>query len=75
MGRHRERCQQDGISGDPGKIHVSEAFANTLRSGDTSSDPLGDTIVGSVTIEPRGSVEIKGKGTMNTYWLASEIKN
>jgi adenylate cyclase len=45
---------------EPGRIHVSEAFANVLRS---SSDPAPFTII------PRGEVEIKGKGAMTTYWL------
>jgi class 3 adenylate cyclase len=45
---------------EPGRIHVSEAFADVLR---TSSDPAPYTII------TRGKVEIKGKGAMQTNWL------
>jgi adenylate cyclase len=47
---------------EPGRIHVSEAFANVLR-GSTNSAPYN--------LKQRGEVEIKGKGAMNTYWLES----
>lgn len=64
-------------TGEPGRIHVSEAFAKALRSSDTSSDPLGDTtsdtIADSITIETRGTTEVKGKGKMQTFWLSSEL--
>jgi adenylate cyclase len=45
---------------EPGRIHVSEAFADVLRS---SSDPAPYNLI------QRGEVEIKGKGAMTTYWL------
>ncbi len=60
-------------TGEPGRIHVSEAFANQLRSGDTSSHPLGDTIVDSIKIWRRGEIEVKGKGMMQTFWLEGTI--
>jgi class 3 adenylate cyclase len=41
--------------GASGRIHVSEG----VRAA------IGD----SYAIEPRGTVEIKGKGSMNTYWV------
>jgi len=41
---------------EPGRIHVSEAFAEALAGAPYS-------------IVERGSVEIKGKGQMTTYWL------
>jgi class 3 adenylate cyclase len=44
-------------SGEPGKIQVSEAAASLL----------GDEFV----LVPRGPVQIKGKGEMNTVWLES----
>lgn len=44
----------------PGQIHISEEFANALS---TSSDAA------SWALEQRGSVEIKGKGRLTTYWL------
>jgi len=43
-------------TGEPGRIQVSEQFANSL-----DSDPW--------TVVPRGEVNIKGKGQMKTYWL------
>jgi class 3 adenylate cyclase len=45
--------------GEPGRIHVSEAFANALTSC------LPDTL----TLFKRGLTEVKGKGPMTTYWL------
>jgi adenylate cyclase len=48
-------------TGEPGRIHVSEAFARQL-----TIDPL---TAASLTLSPRGMVEVKGKGAMQTYWL------
>ncbi|GFY48133.1 soluble guanylate cyclase 88E [Trichonephila inaurata madagascariensis] len=42
--------------GEPGKIHISESSQKHLLKDDFIS-------------EPRGSMKIKGKGQMNTYWL------
>ncbi len=42
-------------TGEPGRIHVSQAFAVALGAG----------------VTPRGELEIKGKGLMKTYWLES----
>ncbi len=60
--------------GEPGKIHISEAFVYHLtqtlsqREGFTSvSFPLGEDRDG--VIIPRGEIEIKGKGMMKTYFL------
>ena len=46
--------------GKPGEIHVSESFYEKVRS--------------HCDCEFRGTVMIKGKGEMNTYWLRS-VKN
>jgi adenylate cyclase len=46
---------------EPGRIHVSEAFAKRLEALVTRHSSL-------VTID-RGSIDIKGKGPMHTYWL------
>ena len=43
-------------SGEPGRVHITEAVAKVLSEAH---------------IVPRGPLEIKGKGTMNTYWLRS----
>ena len=44
-------------NGEPGRIHVSEAMAQQLLAG------------GRHAIEERGEIEVKGKGTMRTFWL------
>jgi class 3 adenylate cyclase len=40
---------------EPGRIHVSEEFANSLGGG--------------YQVEPRGTIDLKGKGPTPTYWL------
>ncbi|XP_076462188.1 atrial natriuretic peptide receptor 1-like [Babylonia areolata] len=47
-------------NGEGMKIHMSESTTNILRA------------FGSFEILQRGNVEIKGKGTMTTYWLIGE---
>jgi len=49
---------------EPGKIHISEAFATLLPA--TSS---GDSAERPFQVMERGTMEIKGKGMMKTYWL------
>jgi hypothetical protein len=48
--------------GEPGRIHVSETFANALQLSDSLTND-------SITLFTRGEVSIKGKGPMTTYWL------
>lgn len=45
-------------TGEPGRIQMSAVFAGHLRTADPS-----------VVLIPRGLVDIKGKGQMETYWL------
>jgi len=47
--------------GEPGKIHISEAFTNSI-----SQYP-------EFKLVPRGEINIKGKGNMQTYWLEKAI--
>lgn len=49
--------------GEPMKIHISEDSANILSK------------FGIFNIEPRGQVEIKGKGMMSTYWLTGKLSH
>ncbi|KXK57377.1 MAG: adenylate cyclase [Chlorobi bacterium OLB7] len=51
--------------GEAGKIHVSEEFAEELRR---SGGEL------SITLEERGELTIKGKGTLRTYFLNPSTK-
>jgi len=46
-------------TGQPGKIHVSSATKAILDK------------FGTFQMEQRGDVELKGKGTVTTYWLNS----
>ncbi len=46
-------------TGEPGRIHVSEAFADALRSAPYHN----------FTLTERGTIDVKGKGAMMTYWL------
>jgi adenylate cyclase len=71
---------------EPGRIHVSESFAQALKGlggtgrdweglGGTGRDwkglggTGGDLEAGTWNLELRGATEVKGKGTMTTYWL------
>jgi adenylate cyclase len=45
---------------EPGRIHISEAFAHAVQQTTTDAP---------YSIVERGTVEIKGKGKMTTYWL------
>jgi adenylate cyclase len=45
--------------GEPGKIHVSEVIYEKLKS--------------SFAFNERGMVEIKGKGSMKTYFLTGAL--
>ncbi len=47
---------------EPGRIHVSEAFARSLVVPSEASDLL---------LIPRGATELKGKGRINTFWLTA----
>ena len=49
---------------EPGKIHVSSSFALALK-GEMAKERNGN----AMTLHERGSMEIKGKGMMLTYWL------
>jgi len=44
-------------SSEPGKIQITETFANYIKKYPEFS------------LIPRGEINIKGKGTMNTFWL------
>jgi len=46
-------------TGEPGRIHISAAFAQALTNAPYS-------------IVPRGEVEIKGKGAMSTFWVEAQ---
>jgi class 3 adenylate cyclase len=60
-------------SGEPGRIHVSEAFAAELDPGLRRGDDGGpDTHTSdSLSLLKRGEIAVKGKGSMTTYWLES----
>lgn len=49
--------------GEAGKIHCSEALYRELH------EELGATAEAAWQFEPRGAIEVKGKGTMQTWFL------
>jgi class 3 adenylate cyclase len=61
--------------GEPGRIHVSEAFASALLSeggGQRAEGKRNGSVTSeSLTIFNRGQISIKGKGEMTTYWLTA----
>ncbi|MBK6292438.1 MAG: tetratricopeptide repeat protein [Ignavibacteria bacterium] len=61
---------------ESGKIHISEALANALNEHKNSPpSPLSHASLerGSYTVVPRGTVDVKGKGLMQTYWLSEAL--
>jgi len=58
-------------TGEPGKIQCSEAFVGSLTSfRDDARHPEERSDEGPLfDLRERGTVEVKGKGTMTTYWL------
>ena len=57
--RHRQHCQSHGISGEPGRIHVTERVRSELLD--------------EFEFTPRGELPIKGKGPMSTYFLERRV--
>jgi class 3 adenylate cyclase len=68
--------------GDAGKIHVSEEVYKALGghstvaishwSNDNPNAPMtNDQVTNGFLFEERGEIEVKGKGAMRTYFLAS----
>jgi class 3 adenylate cyclase/Flp pilus assembly protein TadD len=51
--------------GEPGRIQVSEAFADAVK-GEQAKGRKGER---DIEVVLRGTIDIKGKGAMTTYWL------
>jgi len=59
-------------TGEPGRIQVSESFAQGLgyKGEGRSEEGMPAALAPRpYSIAPRGAIEIKGKGSMTTYWL------
>ena len=57
-------------TGESGRVQVSEAFAEAMKQ--THPTPLSEGEgqgESSLTLIERGEIEVKGKGSMKTYWL------
>jgi guanylate cyclase len=47
--------------GEPGRVHLSGEAARALE--------------GAFVLEPRGEIDVKGKGPMATFWLGAEVRS
>jgi class 3 adenylate cyclase len=56
-------------SSEPNRIHVSETFASTVQKATAQEATLSGNPLGTLHLTLRGEAEVKGKGTMTTYWL------
>ncbi|MBS1561043.1 MAG: tetratricopeptide repeat protein [Bacteroidetes bacterium] len=56
-------------SGEKGRIHVSAAFATELDLESRSNDKGDGSGLHEFLIEERGTIDVKGKGSMVTCWL------
>jgi adenylate cyclase len=55
MGRHGHVASRLETSAQPNRIHVFEDFVNAVRD--------------KFRLEPRGTVELRGKGETQTFYL------
>ncbi len=55
-------------TGEPGRIHVSDMFANALPNRSPEEVPEGSP---PFRLASRGEIDVKGKGSMSTFWLES----
>jgi len=56
-------------SGEPGRIHVSQAFAENLEEESRINNQESNQEIMQHVIKERGQVDLKGKGMMQTFWL------
>jgi class 3 adenylate cyclase len=59
-----------------GKIHCTERFKKAIEKSKTNVNPLfsmGDNTIKDIIFEERGDIEIKGKGTMRTYFMEKNL--
>jgi len=66
------RMEQSGL---PGRIHVSKPFVDELAQGAPPAFVDDEVVIQlpAYTLRLRGSYEIKGKGTIKTWWLTSSL--
>jgi class 3 adenylate cyclase len=59
-------------TGEPGRIHVSSAFADALKGLEGTGGDWKGAEAMDFGLRERGSVEVKGKGSMKTFWLEGQ---
>ncbi|HLP27265.1 MAG TPA: adenylate/guanylate cyclase domain-containing protein [Candidatus Didemnitutus sp.] len=64
------RMEQSGL---PGRIHVSKPFVDELAQGAPPAFVNDEVVIQlqAYTLRLRGAYEMKGKGTVKTWWLTS----
>jgi len=56
-------------TGEAGRIHVSQAFAENLEEESRINNQESNRESTQHMIKHRGEIDVKGKGMMKTYWL------